>query len=194
MNRRRLLKLGMLAAAGGSISLGSGAFTSATASRKVSIAITDDDDAYLSLDPDSEHIRATVATNELEFYIPGLGPETGDGGGPPEGEGVGRNSSYTFGSLLVIRNQGDDPIEVFSDAPNLPPEFDEIALVDSDRDVLLDDETDATELTPGEEFSAGLFIAVDDAEVQKTYDLSMTIIADPVTESVSDKPWTPNGD
>lgn len=191
MNRRRLLKLGGVAAAG-SLAIGSGAFTSVSAERSVNIAVTDDDDAYLSLDPDSEYIRATTASDELEFFIPGLN-EPDDEDTPPTGEGVGRNSNYTFGSLVEVRNQGGDAVEVFSDAPSLPQEFDELALVDSDRSVLLNSEDRATELTPGEKFSAGLFMSVQDADLQE-YTLSLTIKADPTTESSSDRPVTsPDG-
>ncbi|AXG07290.1 hypothetical protein DU500_13130 [Haloplanus rubicundus] len=151
----------------------------------------DDDDAYLSLDPSSDLSRTTTSGGQLEFYIPGIKTRAGIGD-TPEGNGVQPNSRYTFGDLLVISNQGSDPVEVFGSGRNVPSGFERLGLVDSDRNQLLTSEADATELYPGESFNAGLFIETGDANVQQ-YQLALRIRADPITEQASDAPRGPSG-
>ncbi|WP_144049873.1 hypothetical protein [Halorubrum ezzemoulense] len=175
-------------AAGVSGIVGTGAFTSFSGKRQVSIEVTDDDDAYLTIDAESELLRATTASGPTEFYIPGLKKRADLGG--PKGEGIAPNSTYTFHGLATIENRGEDPVEVYSDAPTLPSEFERLLLVDSDRQALLDTEDNATELTPGESFSAGLLIEAGDAKVIN-YDLSLEIYADPVSEPSPVSPGNP---
>lgn len=170
--------------------IGTGAFTSVSAKRQISVKVVDDDDAYLTLDPDSEFTRATTSGGTAEFYIPGLKTRAGVSG--PDGKGIAGNSTYTFDNLLTVRNRGSDPIEVFSDAPGLPSEFERLALVDSDRQALLNTETNATEITSGGDFSAGILIETDDPR-RVDHDLSLEIHADPISESSASSPNDPPG-
>jgi len=191
MRRRRFLfGFGSLSLAAGAIT-GTGAFTSTRAERNVLVDVEDDDDAYLSLDASSDLSRTTTSAGQLEFYIPGIKTRAGIGD-TPEGKGVQPNSRYTFGDLLVISNQGSDPVEVFGSGRNAPSGFERLGLVDSDRNQLLTSETDATELNPGDSFNAGLFIETGDANVQE-YQLTLRIRADPTTEQESGAPRTPTG-
>ncbi|WP_271968128.1 hypothetical protein [Halorubrum ezzemoulense] len=186
--KRRSLLAALAGVAGVSGTVGTGAFTSVSAERQVSIQVTDDDDAYLMIDAKSEFLRATTASGPTEFYIPGLKKRADLGG--PKGEGIAPNSTYTFHDLATIENRSEDPVEVYSDAPTLPSGFERLLLIDSDRQTLLNKEDNATELTPGESFSAGLLIEADDAKIID-YDLSLDIHADPVSEPSPVSPRDP---
>lgn len=194
MRRRRLLQMAGLVAGGGTLTFGSGAFTSVSAQRSVDVAVVDDNDAYLKFDATSEYVRATGASDQIRFYIPGLAPETGPDGDVPDGAGVNPGSTYTFANLFDITNQGADSIEVFSTSSNLPPEFDRIALVGGREDELLAGEDRAMELSPGQTKSAGLFIetAADAEPTNGRVSASLTITADPPDENNPSEPWTPS--
>lgn len=188
MRRRRFLfGFGSLSLAAGAVT-GTGAFTSTRAERTISVDV-EDDDAYLGLDASSDLSRTTTSGGQLEFYIPGLKTRAGIGD-TPEGNGVQPNSRYTFSNLLVVSNQGSDPIEVFGAGKNTPSGFERLALVDSDRNQLLATEGEATKLPPGSSFNAGLFIETGDANVQQ-YQLTLQIRADRISEQESDPPYTP---
>lgn len=170
--------------------VGTGAFSSVSAERQISVKVADDDDAYLTIDPSSQWTRSTTSSGEVEFYIPGLKNRAGVGG--PEGDGIAPNSTYTFSSLAKIQNQGSDPVEVFSVAPTLPSGFERLSLVNSDQQDLLNMESNATELAPGESFWAGLLIETGSANTGD-HNLSLVIHADPTTESSSSSPSDPPG-
>lgn len=180
--KRRQLIMTLGTVAGGSAVLGTGAFSSVSAERHVSVNVADDDDAYLAIDPNSQFVRSTTSSGPVEFYIPGLTTRANMGG--PKGKGIAPNSNYIFDSLITVQNRGEDPIEVFSNVPALPSEFERLSLVDSDREGLLDTESNATELTSGEEFSAGLLIETGTVSTDGfgDYDLSLEINANPVRE------------
>lgn len=178
MHRRRLLQLTGLFAGGSALTMGSGAFTSISGQRTVDIAVADDDDAYLSLDGNSEFLRTTTSSGQLKFFIPGLDPSTGPGGDSPDGSGVGPSSSYTFADLFTVTNQGEDLVEVYSKTASLPQELDRLAVVGGSSNTLLAGEDSAIELAAGEQMMAGLFIETSDADTPITVETSLTIVAD----------------
>jgi hypothetical protein len=185
MKRRRLLQSLGLLAGGSALTVGSGAFTSVQAERKVEIAVADDDDAYLKLDPNDEsgQIRSTTSSGELQFYVPGAAP------GGPSGDGVNPNSTYVFSPLLEIENQGVDTIEVFSETPDdLPTGLERIALT-GPNNAVFDGEQNAITLTPGQRIDSGLLIETSADAVPKSerYEASIRIQADPPGVSDSDE-------
>lgn len=175
MKRRRLLAgLGAFAGAGG-FTLGTGAFTSVSAERSVSIAVARDYQAFLRLEPNvDEGIdgtrtgRSSTAGNVVEFDIPGT-----EDGENSDADGVGPDSIYEFHDLLKISNQGTQPVKVWSryDAE----EFEELALVTetgrlSEQPPILD---------VGESVDVGLYIDTHGTETGE-YDETLTIVAERV--------------
>ncbi|GAA0555177.1 hypothetical protein ABNG02_11170 [Halorubrum ejinorense] len=102
MQRRKILAgLGSLAA-GGAAALGSGAFSSVTASRSVAVTVTGDAQAYLSLE--SQDTRASQASNgelELDFSSSNNGSS-----------GLNPNARTAFLNVFSIENQGDDDVVI----------------------------------------------------------------------------------
>lgn len=150
MNRRRLLKLTGLVAAGGGFSLGTGAFTSVSAQRRVDVAVADDDSGYLALNDTSEIARSYDYGDpeEIAFAIPSLQEDT-------IGDGVGQNSAYEFSGLLEVTNQGDDSVIVWSESESTAA-IKSVSLTGPDQ--VLNSKQNGVELSPGEGFSAGLLI------------------------------------
>lgn len=108
MQRRKLLTgLGMLAA-GGAATVGTGAFTSAEASRSVTVTVEGDADAYLSLDASTSSENSGFTTQSAD----GIGIDINDVTGVTDpADGVGLNSVYEFDKLFQVENQGTQEIE-----------------------------------------------------------------------------------
>jgi hypothetical protein len=177
MKRRRLLQSVGLLASGSAFTMGSGAFTSVSAKRSVEIAVVDDEDAYLAINPSSgtNYGRAAeFGDGQVAFSIPGFNEDTP---GDTRGDGLGPNSVYTFGELVTIKNQGDDTVEVWSKPNDLVPAIDHLALVESAANgAVLDEQSKAVELAPGEQFEAGLF--VDTGSNLGDFTVSLSILAE----------------
>lgn len=162
MNRRRLLRL--LGAAAGSSALvtGSGAFSSTSASRTVSVSVVEDRNAYLKMVPDDDTglVRSNASDGTIEFDIPGLNnnPGTDDA---PEGQGVAPDSVYSFTDLVEITNLGTTEIQVYSQSDSLPSDIDRLGLVGPDGDALLG-RSSAITLPVGHTMSVGLLLDIDD--------------------------------
>lgn len=154
MNRRRLLKLAGLVTAGGSISLGTGAFTSSSATRTVEVSVADDDEAYLALEDTSEKARSYSYNNpdQIAFEIPGNHEDT-------LGDGVGQNSIYEFSNLVDVRNRGDDPVVVWSESVS-NSSLKAVHLTHPEK--VLESKSKGVLLAPGESFSAGLLVKTGD--------------------------------
>ena len=109
MKRRNLIiGMGSFAAAGGA-AVGTGAFSTAEATRDVSVQVANENNAYLSIKP-SNTANGQFATQEssdnqirLDF--------SGSGNG---GSGVGQDSVYNFDDVFRISNQGTQTIYVWS--------------------------------------------------------------------------------
>ena len=137
MNRRTVLAgLGSLTAGG--LAVGSGAFTSVDAERSVSVATSPDTDAYLQLEEVGDGLRSVNDGSKIKFYIPGL-TETGENGyNEQDPEGVGVDSVYRFGrdgksddpGLFEIRNQGTQPVRVWTTQPRLEKDGETLPKVD----------------------------------------------------------------
>jgi hypothetical protein len=178
MKRRRLLTVFGSLFAAGSLTLGSGAFTTVSAKRNITVDVSDDEDAFLSLTPilqtgiDGEQTgRAfTLADGRVMFSIPGTGFGESD-----VANGVAPDSIYEFHDLLRVENQGTQAVSVHSaydgDALN------DLALVHEGG--LFRDAPPTLEI--GESVAAGLYIDTHSSSLGE-FDETLTIIADPPDE------------
>ena len=112
MDRRKfVVGLGALAS-GSAAAVGTGAFTSVSANRNVSVNVTDDANAYLSLratnDPNGIHVEQS---SDGEVMI-----DVGDSGN--DGDGVNPNAVTEFDDLIAIRNKGTQDVWVWAEDNN----------------------------------------------------------------------------
>lgn len=120
MNRRTLLtSISGLAAFG---AVGSGAFTSVSAERTVTVDVEDDSDALLKLQEVGDGKRSAMDGGQLELNIPGDNEDQYPSGGSTDPEGVGTDSIYRFSAdaggnpgdgLFKITNQGTQPVDIY---------------------------------------------------------------------------------
>ncbi|MFB6122038.1 MAG: hypothetical protein ABEJ78_01085 [Haloferacaceae archaeon] len=121
MQRRKFIAgMGSLAA-GGAAAMGTGAFTSVSANRSVSVQMADDADAFLAIRPeDSENANeyAEVSSNGtvmLDFGKDDINEDTGISG--EAASGLNKNATSIFDNLLTIQNQGTQGVYVGYTAP-----------------------------------------------------------------------------
>jgi len=181
MKRRNLL--GTIAgAAGVSLALGTGAFSSTRAERTISAEVANDSEAYLEIDAEAVGIAGRSSQVNIGyngevtvFRIPG--PEDDLVGGT-DPAGVGENSEYWFANMAVIRNQGNQPITVYS---HYSGELDQIAIFDSndtnDPPAVLRSRANGRKLNVGESFTMGIYIKTGDQNTG-SYDEEFGIIAE----------------
>lgn len=172
MKRRKFIIATGALATGGATALGSGAFTSVSADRAVTVTVARDSQAFLQMFPiadeglGDETGRSSTNGQEVEFEIPG-----NDDGENPDAEGVGLDSIYEFHDLLEIVNQGTQPVEIYStyggDALN------DLALV-RDSGILREDRPT---LNVGDSLEVGLYIDTHDSSIGES-DETLTIVAD----------------
>jgi hypothetical protein len=107
MKRRRLLAM-LGTVAGGSTIIGTGAFTSVSANRSVSIEVADDADAFLSMKPSPgpNSSYAAVKDGQLALRLDGTN-------GTPTGDGVNDDAVTRIEDIFRIRNQGTQEVFVF---------------------------------------------------------------------------------
>jgi hypothetical protein len=177
MKRRSLLaSVGALTGAGG-LTIGTGAFTSVSAERSVSIAVASDQEAFLRLEPIKDSGIDGNATgrsinpgNQVQFHIPGkLDGENDDS------EGVGIDSVYEFHDLLRIENHGTQSVTVQSEYAGT--ELNELALVTDDG--RLSEMENLPTLSTGEGIDVGLYIDTHGSDTGE-YDETLTIVAERV--------------
>ena len=102
MERRKLLLgMGSLAATGAA-GLGTGAFSSASAGRGISVQVRSDTNAYLGISGDPDYTAETNGTLEINI----------DGNGQG-GSGINGNATTEFTDLLTITNQGTELVLVW---------------------------------------------------------------------------------
>jgi hypothetical protein len=105
--QRRTLLLGIGGIAAGTTAVGSGAFSTAEATRDAAVEVADDSTGYLSLQPSGGPngqfaSQAADGTIELDFSNSGNG-----------GSGVGTDSVYNFDDVLTVTNQGTQTVYVW---------------------------------------------------------------------------------
>lgn len=176
MHRRTLLKWLTAATAGGSLAVGSGAFTQITTDRTITARVTDDDQAVLALRQEGAGGRSVGSDSpeEVMFSFPGLIRRSSQ-----DGLGLGGNSVYEFdrdsgktigggsagepaAGLLTISNQGTQPVAVSArDVTDSPIEVELYDVTDPARTPLYDD---PPTLGVGDAVSVGVRIRTFDAE------------------------------
>lgn len=176
MKRRTVLGIisGGLAS---SLLVGSGAFSSTRAERKLMVEVVDDSEAYLRIDATSTGIAGRSSEVNLReggrvatFRIPGPEDDLVAGTDP---SGVGPHSKYWFDDLAIIQNQGTDSISVYSQYDG---DLSQIAIYDSSGDQTpRTSKTAGVELSPGTSFPMGLYIETADEEI-KEYSEKLGII------------------
>ena len=148
MNRRNfVIGLGALSA-GGAATIGTGAFSSVTASRDISVEVADDSEAYLTLQSESEYAEENGdGVLELDFS------EEVFGGGEHMGErqimefGPGNAFDNPDDAVFSIQNRGSQDVQITQ------PRFDG-KFFDEDGNLIDEDEVE----DPAE--PAELFIAL----------------------------------
>jgi hypothetical protein len=111
MDRRKFLIGAGSLAAGSAAAVGTGAFTSVSASRGIEVDTADDADALLAIEADNtenanEYVNTSGGTVSLDFT------NTNNSGYPGGGSGVNANSVTVFDDLLNITNQGTQAVIV----------------------------------------------------------------------------------
>lgn len=113
MNRRQFIAGASGLAASVSAIVGSGAFSTVSGKRNVSVNVATDQQAYLTLNGISNNYSEDGDVIAFDFDGD-IAPSAG-GTFDETGEGVGANSVYEFTELLQVQNQGTDPIVVFGE-------------------------------------------------------------------------------
>ncbi|MDR5673204.1 LamG domain-containing protein [Halalkaliarchaeum sp. AArc-GB] len=178
MKRRRLL-IGLGSATGLTGVVGSGAFTSVSAERDVTVQTASDADAYLRMEPLQTPNGEAYATTTDEDLIALEFTDTEAGG-----QGVGTDSIYDFHDVFQITNQGTQPVYVwatFADAQGDftvgDPETNIWLYANSDpTDKLRDSEDDVLYLSVGASANIGVHVETD--ELEQDQELTITINAD----------------
>jgi hypothetical protein len=190
MNRRTFITAVGAAAAGGSALIGTGAFTSVSASRTVTVETADDNEAFLALEElgEGEGIasgRSVKDGDVLAFSFPGTGERLDD---PDLGLGVDSvyeftqdsaeaNESLSEEGLARITNQGTQPVAVYSQfSTDSALEIELFDVTSSDRTAFRDA---PPELAVGEHVDVGFRIRTFDAEINE-FDETLTIVAERV--------------
>lgn len=107
MKRRNVLAaLGALSA-GGAVVTGTGAFTSVSANRDVTVQVADDANAFLALrgiGPNKPYTETSNGTLGIDL--------TSDNATGAGGQGVNTNAVTVFAELFEVQNQGTQEVEV----------------------------------------------------------------------------------
>lgn len=189
MNRRKLLSGLAALVGGGSLTVGSGAFTSVSADRNLNVEVTSDDDALLTLDAIGQGFRAseTGTPDTVAFSFPGIVEQNGN-----SNLGLNQNSVYEFDrnsgkevtgdrqedvrdGLLKIRNRGTQSVSVYSEFESSAELDIELYDVDDRKKTAL--QNDPPELSVGDEIVVGFRIQITDAATGE-FGGELTIIAD----------------
>jgi len=101
-NRRKFIAgLGALAT-GSAAAMGTGAFTSVSAERDISVSVVGDGDGYLRMVPDGSQYASSAGNGEIEFGF----------------DSVNTDATSEFHDVFAIQNQGDQDAAIFLDDGN----------------------------------------------------------------------------
>ena len=156
MRRRTFLAALGVTAAGGAV--GTGAFTSVEAERTVNVAIADEDQALLALEPNDDTF-ASANSNRREAIRLRFDALANGGGGP------GSQSEYAFDRVFTVRNQGTQTVYVqasFSERNGLGEEISPGFYVADADEYLLEQGDSAVAIPPGQSADIGTEIDADE--------------------------------
>lgn len=179
MKRRTLiLAIGGIASTGAAV--GSGAFSSVSANRDVSVSVAEDANAYLVMEPLNTPNGNQFASSDdgviaLDFADSGNG-----------GSGLGTDSIYTFDDVFQVANQGTQGVYVWATFAGAEGAFD---VGDEDTDIWLypngnphnklrDSEDDVLYLPTGSSADIGVYVDTNDLSIDDDQELTMTVQAD----------------
>ena len=168
MNRRSFVAALSAVVGGSSALVGTGAFSSVSAERSVSMELANDNTAFLRMKPLPNSNGRSISNGEnVALSIPGAAPFS-DGS---NAEGVGLDSVYEFENLVRVWNQGTQPVRLYStyDGTNLS----DLALV-HDGEILRDD---PPTLGVGDDIAVGLYIDTHGSDLGE-FDETLTIVAE----------------
>lgn len=187
MKRRQVvLGLGAMAATSGA-ALGTGAFSSTAAGRRVTISVADDAAAFLGLDELGDGGRSEVDGGTVQLFLPSLSETSPRQGGDLD-LGLGPDSVYEFSrdvdesgggvsGLIEITNQSADPIRVYSERNSSNDlEFELYDVSDPERSALRDSKP---ELDVGSKIRVGVRVRTFGADVGE-FDETIRILAEEV--------------
>lgn len=187
MKRRKyILSLGATAA-GASAIFGSNAFTSVEANRNVSVAVADDDEAFLKLTQrgSGERSETDGGPEKIELQLPGDDEGDYPAGNPTDPEGLGTDSVYRFAGdaahdeagLFGVHNQGTQPVEVYS-TQSVTSDIPSVTIFDVETGDLLTESDRSPKLGTGEKLLCGLKVDTHGVAANNdSYDISLTINA-----------------
>lgn len=178
MNRRQLLVGLGATAAGGGAAIGTGAFTSVSADRDVSVAVANENNAYLGIEPSPPSSpNSTFATQDASTSNQ-IGLNFDDSGN--SGSGVGLSSTYNFDDVFRITNQGTQTIYVWANFSGGDLGDDDIWFYpDSNDDRRLNDGTNSVVTVPtGETINMGVHVDTNALESASDQTLTATLTAD----------------
>lgn len=182
MKRRKLL-LGLSATVSAGAAMGTGAFTSVSAERNVSVSVADDKAAFLKLEQRGSGRRSYEdgSVETVAFDIPG--PDESEYGGT-DPDGVGADSVYRFGEdaahdeagLFSVENQGTQPVKVYATQPEGSGPG--VAIFNAETGDLLTEESPSSSLGIGEVLLCGLEVDTRGVSIQEEeYEQTLTINA-----------------
>lgn len=187
MKRRTLVAgLGSLTASS-AFAVGTGAFTSVSATRTVSVSTAADYEALLALTQRGAGERSEMdgTPSELEFELPGDDEDEYPSGNPTGPEGLGTDSIYRFGKdagsgvsgLFSVENLGTQPVRIYStqsETSGVP----EVTMYDVGTGNRLSKNSPSSPISTGNQLLCGLEIDTHGVPVQDTeYDVTLTINA-----------------
>lgn len=180
--KRRTYVVGLGTSLGLSGAIGSGAFSTVSANRDVTVAVVEDRHAYLRLTQRGSGRRSYYDSDTIGFDIPS--PDEDDYAGT-DPEGLGRDSVYRFGQdadgdetgLFAITNRGTQPVQVYSSQAETEGKP-EITICDIESGELLTETDPSPPLGVGEQLICGLEIDTHGVPIRdEEYDVDLGINA-----------------
>ncbi|WP_239685502.1 hypothetical protein [Halolamina pelagica] len=173
--------------AGSVLAVGSGAFTSVSARRTVSVQTAADYESLLGLTQIGAGERSELdgTPSQLEFTLPGDDEDEYPSQDPTNPQGLGTDSVYRFGQdagaetsgLFAVENLGTQPVQVYStqsDTSGVP----EVTMYNVETGNLLTKNSPSATLPTANRLLCGLEVDTHGVPVRETeYDVTLTITA-----------------
>lgn len=186
MKRRKfILGLGGFSVSGVAL-VGSGAFSSVEAERRVSVETARDARAFLRLDPGGGSYRSSRDDGLLAFRLPAFA-EKDDAPDSPNNQnpqGLGTDSVYRFGqeadddgSLFTAKNQGTNTVRIYGASPHAADEP-SVRIFNTETFEVLTEERPSEDLEPGDGIGLGVEVDTSSLETEDFFDTIVTIHAE----------------
>ena len=160
MERRKfVIGMGSIAA-GSAAAVGTGAFTSVSADRGVTVEVDDDNDAYLGLEAERDDIISDDG-DDGQLTLD-LGSQTTNEGTDYEGEGFNKEAITEVDGVFRITNQGTDTVDLE---------------IENDVDGLETTLQDPNDRGPGDSTLVDIVVDTKDHSPQEAEDGTVTISA-----------------